>query len=751
MQRGPNIAAVAALATVALLLQCRTAPTTILLRIEAEVGLPQPEELRLAVFGGGGIEVKDRRLPETGRLMLPGDVVLYPRQAGQLRLHVRALAFGQQVGDGAVSVEAKAGQQESATVVLRGGALADRDGDGVPDVIDSCPDIPNPEQRPCQPDGQVADARPDRPTDILADRLSPDVLDCDKDGDSYRSLACGGNDCDDTHPKINPGQTEGPPGDASCTDGLDNDCDRGKDLADTNCHSCTSSGECDDGNVCTADSCMDGVCKNAAANDGLVCDDGNACTTSTVCKTGLCGAGQPLSCAGDVCKVASCDPKSGCTSQNAPNGTKCDDGKFCFEGETCTAGVCGGGTPRDCSATAPPCKVGSCNESSASCVYTPASGSLTCDDGDPCTQGEKCSSGGVCTPPPMLVDTVDNQAINNGTDRSARVDSSGAVHFAYHAMGDHALRYATNASGTWVSEQVDTGSPNIGDYPALALDAQGQVHVAYLDAGRSQIRHAVKGTGGWQSESIEGGASVFGYTSIAIDGAGIHVSYKRYDDLYYALKTATGWSKTTVDVATAEDVGFDSSLAVDAAGKVHIAHTRGTYASTGGVDYVIVKALRYSTNSSGTWTTIEPAVLAGVHGGAPSLALGSGGQVYITHTTNTFFQTSGGTLYLTSRVAGLWTTETVGTPAEAGTFSSILLDSGGKLHVAYRRPAATVVGAELRYATNASGSWVLKPIETIGGTNGYPSIAQAPGGTMHVVFKNGVQGAVRHAAFSACP
>jgi len=53
----------------------------------------------------------------------------------------------------------------------------------------------------------------------------------DNDGDGYAGGRPGpalciqpGLDCDDTDPTVNPGATEGPYGDPTCSDGLDNDC-----------------------------------------------------------------------------------------------------------------------------------------------------------------------------------------------------------------------------------------------------------------------------------------------------------------------------------------------------------------------------------------------------------------------------------------------------------------------------------------------------------------------------------------------
>jgi hypothetical protein len=60
-----------------------------------------------------------------------------------------------------------------------------------------------------------------------------DPLDSDEDG--YPDEQCGGSDCDDGDPAINPGVTEGPAGSPMCSDGVDNDCDTNTDDSDTGC------------------------------------------------------------------------------------------------------------------------------------------------------------------------------------------------------------------------------------------------------------------------------------------------------------------------------------------------------------------------------------------------------------------------------------------------------------------------------------------------------------------------------------
>ena len=94
--------------------------------------------------------------------------------------------------------------------------------------------------------------------------------------------------------------TEGPAGNLSCSDGVDNDCDKLTDEEDPDCV-CTEPADCDDNDACTDDDCIDNQCQYSPVN----CDDTNACTKDT-CDTvsgclNTCNVGQscplPGSCA----------------------------------------------------------------------------------------------------------------------------------------------------------------------------------------------------------------------------------------------------------------------------------------------------------------------------------------------------------------------------------------------------------------------------------------------------------------------
>ena len=108
---------------------CKSMPSTVLLHILAAPGLTPPDELRLSVFGPGGGLVSLQRVPAQGQPVLPGELVLYPRDpAAPIRIYLRALLAASPVGDGAAQAQPRAGKQIEATVTLAPGLLADGDG-----------------------------------------------------------------------------------------------------------------------------------------------------------------------------------------------------------------------------------------------------------------------------------------------------------------------------------------------------------------------------------------------------------------------------------------------------------------------------------------------------------------------------------------------------------------------------------------------------------------------------------------------
>lgn len=140
----------------------------------------------------------------------------------------------------------------------------------------------------------------------------------------------------------------------------------------TDCTCITEDVVCDDGNVCTADSCdvSSGCVNDPAPRSGASCNaDSNVCTPYDSCQAGTCTAGaDPLDCDdGFSCTDDSCDAVSGCV--NTPVNSRCDDSASC---------------------STDTCEPSNDNNNGDGCVFT--ENDAACDDGEVCTV-DSCVSG----------------------------------------------------------------------------------------------------------------------------------------------------------------------------------------------------------------------------------------------------------------------------------------------------------------------------------------------------------------------
>ena len=131
---------------------------------------------------------------------------------------------------------------------------------------------------------------------------------------------------------------------------------------------CTSDEECADDVGCTVDLCTPSGCTNVP--DASLCDDGLVCTVDTCdgsldCQHGHTDAGCDD---GLGCTIDSCDDATD-SCVNAPCDGLCDDGTFCDGVERCDSALgCVQGAP-SCDLDQA-CAQSSCNESSDTCKHT---------------------------------------------------------------------------------------------------------------------------------------------------------------------------------------------------------------------------------------------------------------------------------------------------------------------------------------------------------------------------------------------
>jgi hypothetical protein len=118
-----------------------------------------------------------------------------------------------------------------------------------------------------------------------------------------------------------------------------------------------------------------------------------------------------------------------------------------------------------------------------------------------------------------------NLSANQAYYTSLAVDPQGYVHVSYYDNATYDVRYATNRTGAWVVQDVET-SGTIGQYTSLALDTDGHAHVTYQGGTGTPLRYATNASGAWVAQTID--AAACSYSSVAIDARGfVHVAYRR--------------------------------------------------------------------------------------------------------------------------------------------------------------------------------------------------------------------------------
>jgi hypothetical protein len=146
---------------------------------------------------------------------------------------------------------------------------------------------------------------------------------------------------------------------------------------------CSAFDQCHDAGVCNS---LTGTCTNPARANGSACNDGNPCSLGDVCSNGQC-LGTPLACDdGNVCTTDTCSAGS-CVHAN--NQAPCDDGLICTAGDTCAEGACVGGAALDCD-DFQACTDDACAEDVA-CTHAPTAVCAGCFEDECLLCHEECT------------------------------------------------------------------------------------------------------------------------------------------------------------------------------------------------------------------------------------------------------------------------------------------------------------------------------------------------------------------------
>jgi hypothetical protein len=278
---------------------------------------------------------------------------------------------------------------------------------------------------------------------------------------------------------------------------------------------------------------------------------------------------------------------------------------------------------------------------------------------------------------------------------SIAVDGSGKAHISY--VGNNSLRYATNASGSWVTASLESVSYNyIDSKTSLAVDGSGKIYICFVDFINSSskvLKYATNKTGAWTVEAVNSNVAD---TSpfLAIDSSNeAHICYEGQNgDLNYATNASGSWVNTQVDAAVWP---ARPSLVVTSSGAVYIAYFD-----------LVNYDLKCAANTGGGW--VPEVVVNGYLGGqmpyyCTSIALDKNNHLYISY----YDDSSPDCVRYATNAGGPWASYKVGNIGlAAGYYTSIGVDPDDHIHVIYYD-----LGNGLRYANNISGSWESTIIE----------------------------------------
>ena len=241
------------------------------------------------------------------------------------------------------------------------------------------------------------------------------------------------------------------------------------------------------------------------------------------------------------------------------------------------------------------------------------------------------------------------------------VDLAGHAHAFIDETSEDSLYYSDNVGGDWstpvfIANTSDWGTINVSG----AVEADGTAHIAYDSGpggggGNDILTYATNPDGSWQTEQVR---TYSRWYSLDLSPAGEpRVSYYHdYSGLNYGILTGTTWSHEVVDSTgdIATYAGRYTNQVVDDSDHAHIVYYNYT-----------TDAIRYATNSSGSWVWDE--VVSDPDSGYAKVALDLSGNPLVAYR-------AAGRVWLARQDNGGWEPTPV---TEAGNYGYLDVDTAG--------------------------------------------------------------------------
>jgi len=294
-------------------------------------------------------------------------------------------------------------------------------------------------------------------------------------------------------------------------------------------------------------------------------------------------------------------------------------------------------------------------------------------------------------------------------------DLAGRPHYFYG--GSHLYHKYFDGSA-WQREIID-GAPRTGRFARAVVDANGQFHVAYLDEfsagiGSRRVRYAKGTAGSWTTEEVPGAgaglsAGDSAFDSIAVDSGGVpYIAVRDCSQNAAAVKVYRRSSGAWTSEIAASVNGCISGGSPD----VQTANILVDSTDQPHVLYMVDELdgpLMHAQKAGGVWTS--ELVAPNGSGEASAFGRGPGDVLHACYLVIGQAQS----LFCADNSTGSWQ----GTTVDQGGSASLVVDAAGAVHVTYYGAQSGQSPSSIRYATNASGNWV---VSTVPITVDFPSV-----------------------------
>lgn len=272
----------------------------------------------------------------------------------------------------------------------------------------------------------------------------------------------------------------------------------------------------------------------------------------------------------------------------------------------------------------------------------------------------------------------------------------------------------------WTFETVDSVG-DVGDFPSIAVDSATDIYLSYLERGAggiNKIKYATNRSGNWVTEQListmtSPEASFADRSSLVLGGSNVYACYhlnslsstqsvERLELWYKKVSITTAGTTGIVDeggkFGTAPQVGNFCSAAFGS-GKVHLSYFDESN-----------NQIRFAQGLGTAWT-VGVVTPVGQSNGHSSLATGNREiHLAVYDSTEKELRYSSRTFEATAFGGDIMVDDGKGTEADVGQFNSLAIESapsGDFAHVSYY----DAVNDDILYATNRSGEWVVTTVD----------------------------------------